>query len=67
MAKILNHNIEKTKKLVDEDDSLIEDAKNVMKRVNNGWYSQLIQKNTSNSILKVLKTRCKSNDYKYKR
>ena len=55
MAKILNHNIEKTKKLVDEDDSLIEDAKNVMKRVNNGWYSQLIQKNTSNSILEDFK------------
>lgn len=31
MAKILNHNIEKTKKLIDEDDGLIEDAKAVMK------------------------------------
>ena len=55
MAKILNHNIEKTKKLIDEDDSLIEDAKNVMNRVNNGWYSQLIEKNTSNSILEDFK------------
>ncbi len=55
MAKILNHNIEKTKKLIDEDDSLIEDAKYVMKRVNNGWYSQLIQKNTSNTTLEDFK------------
>ena len=55
MAKILNHNIEKTKKLIDEDDGLIEDAKAVMKRVNNGWYSQLIEKNTSNLILQDFK------------
>ena len=55
MAKILNHNIEKTKKLIDEDDGLIEDAKAVMKRVNNGWYSQLIEKNTSNLTLQDFK------------
>ncbi len=55
MAKIINQNIEKTKKLIDEDNSLIEDAKAVMARVNNGWYSQFIEKNTSNNSLEEFK------------
>ena len=51
MAKVVNQNIEKTEKLISEDKELIKDAEVVMKRVNNGWYSQLIQKDTSNLML----------------
>ena len=51
MAKVVNQNIEKTEKLISEDKELIKDAEIVMKRVNNGWYSQLIQKDTSNLML----------------
>ena len=51
MAKVVNQNIEKTEKLISEDKELIKDAEVVMKRVNNGGYSQLIQKDTSNLML----------------
>ena len=55
MAKIINQNIEKTKRLIDEDNNLIEDAKIVMLRVNNGWYGQFIEKSTSNNSLEEFK------------
>ena len=55
IAKLINENIQKTKKLVEEDNNLIEDAKAVMNRVNNGWYSQHIQKSTSNTSLEEFK------------
>ncbi len=55
MAKLINENIDKTKKLIEEDNTLIEDAKNVMNRVNNGWYSQYIEKSTSNNSLEEFK------------
>ena len=51
MAKVVNQNIERTEKLISEDKQLIKDAEIVMKRVNNGWYSQLIEKDTSNLML----------------
>uniref|UniRef100_UPI004048E078 methyl-accepting chemotaxis protein n=1 Tax=Aliarcobacter sp. TaxID=2321116 RepID=UPI004048E078 len=55
MAKTVNENIEKTKKLIIEDNNLIADAKQVMLRVNNGWYSQHIEKSTSNVSLEEFK------------
>jgi methyl-accepting chemotaxis protein len=55
MAVVINQNILKTQKLIEEDNHLIEDAKVVMARVNNGWYSQFIEKTTSNSSLEEFK------------
>ena len=55
MAKVINENIKKTKILIEEDNQLIEDAKLVMNRVNNGWYSQFIEKRTSNTSLEEFK------------
>ncbi|MFW2427719.1 methyl-accepting chemotaxis protein, partial [Aliarcobacter butzleri] len=48
-------NIERTQKVIEEDVALIEDAKVVMSRVNNGWYSQFIEKSTSNASLEEFK------------
>ncbi|UWY59681.1 methyl-accepting chemotaxis protein [Aliarcobacter butzleri] len=55
MAKVVNQNIERTQKVIEEDVALIEDAKVVMSRVNNGWYSQFIEKSTSNASLEEFK------------
>ena len=42
--------------MVNQDHALIEDAKVVMTRVNNGWYSQLIEVSTTNTALEEFKT-----------
>ncbi len=55
MAKIINENIAKTKKVIDEDNDLISEAKIVMARVKNGGYSQIIEKSTSNTSLEEFK------------
>jgi methyl-accepting chemotaxis protein len=55
MAKFVNENIKQIEKILNEDSLLIEDAKIVMQRVNNGWYSQLIEKRTSNESLEEFK------------
>ncbi|QDF28811.1 HAMP domain-containing methyl-accepting chemotaxis protein [Halarcobacter anaerophilus] len=55
MAKVINENIVKTKKVIDEDNEVIADAKVVMQRVKNGWYSQFIEKHTSNESLDEFK------------
>jgi len=55
MADVINQNIVKTQKLIEDDNLLIEDAKAVMSRVNNGWYSQFIEKRTSNASLEEFK------------
>ncbi|MDN5057949.1 MCP four helix bundle domain-containing protein, partial [Aliarcobacter butzleri] len=55
MAIVINENIIKTKKLIEEDVALIEDAKVVMSRVNNGWYGQFIERSTSNASLEEFK------------
>ncbi len=55
MADVINENIIKTQKLIEEDNFLIDEAKIVMTRVNNGWYSQFIEKKTSNSSLEEFK------------
>jgi methyl-accepting chemotaxis protein len=55
MANVINQNIIKTKNLIEEDNQLIEEAKTVMTRVINGWYSQLIENKTQNTSLEEFK------------
>ncbi len=55
MALFVNQNIERTQKMIFEDNALIDDAKIVMNRVNHGWYSQFIEKSTSNRSLEEFK------------
>ena len=55
MAKFINKNIELTEKTINDDNALIEEAKVVMQRVNNGWYSQYIEKSTPNKALDEFK------------
>lgn len=55
MAKSINENIATIEKEVAQDKALIEDAKVVITRVNNGWYSQFIEKSTTNASLEEFK------------
>ncbi len=55
MAKIVNEHIQKTKKLMDQDQQLMDEAKVVIKRVTNGWYSQHIELSTQNTSLNEFK------------
>ena len=55
MSKVINENIQKTKKLIEEDQKLIDEAKTVINRVKHGWYSQQIESNTQNSSLNEFK------------
>jgi len=56
MAKIVNKNIQRTKKSIEEDNAFISNAQDVMKRVGNGWLSEHIQAQTSNPSLSLLRT-----------
>ena len=55
MAAFVNINIKQIEKTLIQDIALIEEAKVVMSRVNNGWYSQIIEKSTSNDSLEEFK------------
>jgi len=55
MAKIVNDNIIITKRLIEQDYKLIQDAQGVMNRVKNGWYSDYIQTETPNKALNEFK------------
>ena len=55
MSKVLNQNIEKTQKGIEEDRMLIKDAQVVLGRLSKGWLSQHIVANTSNHSLNELK------------
>ena len=55
MAKFVNQNIKQIETTINQDNLLIEDAKVVMSRVNNGWYGQFIEKSTSNLSLEEFK------------
>ncbi|MDD3055997.1 MAG: methyl-accepting chemotaxis protein [Aliarcobacter sp.] len=55
MAVFVNENIKQIENTLNQDVALIEDAKVVMTRVNNGWYSQFIEKSTSNTSLEEFK------------
>ncbi len=55
MAKLVNDNIQKTKELMDDDQKLIDEAKIVIHRVTNGYYSQYIELDTKNDSLNEFK------------
>jgi len=55
IAEEFNHYLDAIDKAVKEDLVLIEEAENIMQRVSNGWYSELITKSTQNIQLKRLK------------
>ena len=55
MAKVVNENITKTKKGIEDDNALISEAEVVMGRVKHGWFSQQIEKSTSNQSLNNFK------------
>ena len=55
MAAFVNTNIKQIEKTLIQDIALIEEAKVVMSRVNNGWYSQIIEKSTTNDSLEEFK------------
>ena len=60
MAKFLNENIKDIEKKLVQDANLIDEAKVVMQRVSNGWYSQLIEKTTLNDSLEEFKNNVNS-------
>jgi methyl-accepting chemotaxis protein len=55
MSKIVNENISKTKSLIDQDNSLIEDVKRVVILVKEGKIKQEVSKSTENVGLEELK------------
>ena len=55
MAKVVNQNIEKTEKLIIQDQVLIEDVKRVVDEVKSGYLDKRIEKNTQNESLEELK------------
>ena len=55
MAEVVNKNIQKVKKSIEEDKLFIADTQNVMQRVSKGWLSQEIVANTTNNSLLELK------------
>ena len=55
MAESINENIKIVQTNIEEDRLFIEDTKNVMSRVQNGWFAQLIAANTNNPALIELK------------
>jgi methyl-accepting chemotaxis protein len=55
MSKIVNENISKTKSLIDQDNSLIEDVKRVVILVKEGKIKQEVSKSTENIVLEELK------------
>ncbi|MDD2508496.1 MAG: methyl-accepting chemotaxis protein [Aliarcobacter skirrowii] len=55
MAKLINSNIEKIENSTLEDKKLLDDVFNVVNRVKQGYYSQLIKENSTNDTLSTLK------------
>ncbi len=55
MAKLINENIDIVQDTIEKDNELIDEAKKVMIRVRNGWYSQTIDKTTPNASLNEFK------------
>ena len=55
MIFIINQNIEKTKQLIAQDDKLINEVKEVVNKVNQGYIDQTIKSSTSNQSLEELK------------
>jgi methyl-accepting chemotaxis protein len=55
MSKVVNENILKVKKLIDQDKELINDVKRVVSLVKDGYIKQTITKSTTNEDLEELK------------
>ncbi len=55
MAHFVNTNIKSIEEAIKKDNEVIEEAKIVMGRVTNGWYSQTIEKHTPNRSLEDFK------------
>ncbi len=55
MSQFVNSNIKQIEQTIKEDNALINDAKSVIERVGNGWYSQFIETKTSNRSLEEFK------------
>jgi len=55
MSGIINQNIKEIENKISLDNALTENAKVVMQRVKNGWYSQKIEKSTTNNFLEEFK------------
>lgn len=55
MAKVINQNMKKIEAQISQDDRLVEEAKQTIGRVKNGWYSQHIEATTTNRSLEELK------------
>lgn len=55
MSKVVNENINKIQKGMEEDKNLINSAKSTMGRVSKGWYSETIDATTSNVALEDFK------------
>ena len=56
MAGVINKNIIKAEKLIEEDDQLIEDVKKVVNEVKDGYLNKRIEKSTQNKSLEELKS-----------
>jgi methyl-accepting chemotaxis protein len=55
MAKIVNQNIEKTERLIIQDNELIDDVKKVVEEVKAGYLNKRIERSTQNESLEDLK------------
>jgi methyl-accepting chemotaxis protein len=55
MAKVVNNNIKNVQNTILEDNRLIDEAKVVIGKVKNGWYSEQIQGSTTNPSLNAFK------------
>jgi methyl-accepting chemotaxis protein len=55
MSQVLNDNMKQIEQTIKEDNELINEAKKVIARVGNGWYSQFIEAKTSNRSLEEFK------------
>jgi methyl-accepting chemotaxis protein len=55
MAKVVNKNITHVKLGIDSDRKVMDEAKSIIKKVKNGWYSDTIQSTTLNPLLEEFK------------
>ncbi|PLY05506.1 MAG: chemotaxis protein [Arcobacter sp.] len=56
MSSLINENIEKTKKIIEQDNILIEDVKEIVNHVGNGFLDKRITNTTNNESLEELKS-----------
>ncbi len=56
MSELINENINKTKTIIDQDNTLISDVKEIVNHVGNGYLDKRISSSTNNESLEELKT-----------